>query len=65
MTTVQLLADAWARADAALTATVNGAAKREYALAKTAIEDAIMRFNRGKAEEGGVRRDYDFEAEDA
>ena len=30
------------------------AAKREYALAKTALEDAVMRFNRGRSMDLGV-----------
>ncbi len=63
-TTVQLLAEAWKRADDALSASTQNAAKREYALAKTAVEDAIMRFNRGQAEDRGTRRDFDFEVQE-
>ena len=63
MTTVELLQEARRRADAGRESNLGRAAGREFALAVTAIEDAIMRFNRGQAELRGVRRDFDFEAE--
>lgn len=65
LTTVQLLEEAHARADDYRRGNAGQAAGREFALAATAIEDAIMRFNRGQAELRGTRRDFDFEAEEA
>lgn len=62
-TTVQLLDQAWGRVDRERVDAGRSPAAREFALAATAIEDAIMRFNRGQAELRGVRRDFDFEAE--
>lgn len=60
-TTVELYQEAGNRV-ALMRGAQQGPAAREYSLAITATEDAIMRFNRGMAEERGVRRDYDFEA---
>lgn len=60
-TTVELLATAWGRVNEQQDEQPLAAAKREFALAKTAIEDAIMRFNRGMAESRGTRHDFDFE----
>jgi hypothetical protein len=62
-TTVQLLQEAHHRADVLRVQHHGYAAGREFALASTAIEDAIMRFNRGQAELRGTRRDFDFEAQ--
>ncbi len=63
MTTVELLEAAWARADGVQQSSQDGETKREMALAKTAIEDAIMRFNRGLARAQGVFRVGDLEHE--
>lgn len=65
LTTVQLLQEAQARADTLRARNVGRPAGREFALAATAIEDGIMRFNRGQAELRGTRRDFDFELEEA
>jgi hypothetical protein len=61
MTTVETLHEAWSRADAQQKATTISKAVREFALCKTAIEDAIMRFNRGMAFKEGRQMDFDFE----
>lgn len=41
----------------------SGEANREFSLAKTAIEEARMRYTRGRAFEEGVQKDYDFDAQ--
>jgi hypothetical protein len=61
VTTVQQLDAAWGRIDEAQKAAHDPLAQREFALAKTAIEDASMRFNRGMARESGSFRISDFE----
>jgi hypothetical protein len=61
MTTVELLQQAWANADSRMTTTSDPAALREFALAKTEIEVAKMRFTRGMAFLQGVQKDFDFE----
>lgn len=43
--------------------TTSEAAKREFAIAKHHLEDAIMRVNRGFAFMGGVYQTADVEAE--
>lgn len=35
---------------------------REFALAKTAAEESLMRYTRGRAFEEGVQKNYDFDA---
>lgn len=65
VTTVELLQEAHARSNEQRGEHAGEPAGREFALAATAIEDAIMRFNRGQAELRGVRRDFDFEATEA
>lgn len=64
MTTIELLQEAHKNADALRELHKGGPAGREFALSATAIEDAIMRFNRGQAETRGERRDFDFEKRD-
>ena len=54
MTIVELLSQAYGQIDACQAVSENGEAKREYALAKTAIEDAIMRTNRAFSKERGI-----------
>jgi hypothetical protein len=54
LTFVDLLGLAFTRADAYLTSSEKPHAKREYALAKTAIEDAILRFNRARSMDLGI-----------
>lgn len=49
LTFVDLIGLAFERAGAELASSENQSAKREYALAKTAAEDAVMRFNRGRS----------------
>ena len=45
---------------------VDGRAKREYALAITALEDAQMRFNRGRAiVANGEVTPFDFDTKEA
>ena len=34
---------------------------REFALSKTAAEEALMRYTRGRAFEEGVQKNYDFD----
>jgi hypothetical protein len=46
-TIVQLLEEAWDAVDVQRRMGGHGSAGREFALAATAIEDAIMRVNRG------------------
>ena len=38
-------------------------AGREFALAKTAAEDAQMRYTRGRAIQNGVQKPFDFDKE--
>jgi hypothetical protein len=38
-----------------------GAAGREFSLAKTAAEEAVMRYTRGRAFELGRQSNYDFD----
>lgn len=54
LTFVDLLGLAFTKAHAYLEETQVGASKREYALAKTHIEDAILRFNRARSMDLGV-----------
>lgn len=69
MTVAQLLDEAWDRVNDAQGETARagglGHAMREYALAKTAIEDARMRYNRGRAMQFGMFKPVDLDAEDA
>jgi hypothetical protein len=64
MTIVSQLLEAQARISEAKDALGggNGEAAREFALANTAVEDAIMRVNRGFAKRDGVFKTADVEA---
>lgn len=48
-TFVQQADELWGRADRLQSASERGDVKRELALVKTAVEDAVMRFNRAMA----------------
>ena len=39
-----------------------GEAGRQFALAKTAAEETMMRYTRGRALEEGEQRNFDFDA---
>lgn len=54
LTFIDLLGLAFTKAGAYAELSQLGSAKREYALAKTAIEDAIMRFNRARSMDLGI-----------
>jgi len=63
-TTKELLDQAFDNANERLaeaTASNNPAAAREFALVKTSIEDAKMRFTRGMAKLAGVFNEIDLE----
>lgn len=63
LTVVELLGLAFGRIGGYLTSDASpGQAKREYAIARTAIEDALMRFNRGMALQLDAFEVTDFEA---
>lgn len=40
-----------------------GESGREFALAKTAAEETLMRYTRGRAFQEGSQRNYDFDKE--
>ncbi len=61
-TIVGLLLAAFDRLQQEQDATLNGEALREWAIAKTSIEDAIMRTNRGFARVVGIFFVSDVEA---
>lgn len=60
LTAVEQLQGAWAHIDSLQNGAIGDAA-REFALAKTAIEDAIMRTNRGVAKQAGTFKVADVE----
>lgn len=53
-TTVELLSECWDRMDGMIDVSVNGQVKREAAIAKTLIEDAITRANKAVYREAGI-----------
>lgn len=54
LTFTDLTGLAFTKASAYADASEYGSAKREYALAKTAIEEAVMRFNRARSIDLGI-----------
>lgn len=64
LTFVDLVGLAFTRAGVGLNATSLPAAKREYALARTHLEDAVMRFTRGRSMDLGVFSVSDTESDE-
>jgi hypothetical protein len=62
-TVVQLLEAVIIEATAAVQRAQGRPEGREFALAKTAAEDAMMRYTRGRAIEEGVQKNFDFDAD--
>lgn len=62
LTFVDLTGLAFTKAGMWLGATTDPNAKREFALSKTALEEAVMRFNRGAAMAAGVFEVADLES---
>ena len=60
-TVKELLDQAWERIDAEQAHETSGEIKREWAVAKTAIEDAQMRWTRGLAKQQGSFAPVDLE----
>lgn len=63
-TIVELLTATFNELDRKFQISYSGAARREFALAKTAIEEAMMRYTRGRAFEEGVQKNHDFDKEE-
>lgn len=64
-TVVQKLTEVIEEIDQRATIAGRGEAGREFNLAKTAAEEARMRYTRCRAFQEGVQKDYDFDAPSA
>lgn len=62
-TIVERLEEVIGEIDNTATLAGRGDAGREFALAKTAAEEAMMRYTRGRAFQEGSQGNYDFDKE--